>query len=621
MAFRKNNFEATPLTNVKQIETEEKPLLPKQKKETNTNKETKSRTRRNTNQRRTSRPVKKDDNKKTNNNQPAKKLKVIPLGGLGEIGKNLTVFETEDDIVIVDCGLKFPDEDMYGIDIVIPEFTYLIENRHKIRGLFITHGHEDHIGAIPYLLKQINIPIYGTKLTIGLLKRKLTEHGLDESAKLHIVKQGHIVKIKGFSVEFVTSNHSIPDSCALYIKSNCGTVFHTGDFKVDYTPVDNQQIDLQRMAAIGAEGVDLLIADSTNAEREGHAKSEASVGKTFNTLFKEGANKRIILATFATNVHRVQQVFDAAKKFKRKVAISGRSMVNVIGVAKELKYLKFNDNIMIELNDVDNYAPEQVVILTTGSQGEPMAALSRMANGEHRQFKITNEDYVIISATPIPGNEKTVADVINNLFELGADVVYQGAEGIHVSGHAQKEELKLMHSIIKPKYFMPAHGEYKMLSKHKDLAMELGMKEENIFVMKNGDILEIGDKAKVNGEAPNGLIMIDGLGIGDVGNIVLKDRKKLSEDGLFVVVVSLTKERVVSGPGIVSRGFVYMRESEELLNGAKDIAKKVLNKYKDRLFDYNSIKADMKYELEKYLYDNTKRRPMILPILMYVKID
>ncbi|MCO8193083.1 ribonuclease J [Anaerofustis sp. NSJ-163] len=618
MAFRKNNFEATPLSGVKRIESKEKKLLSSSSKYLE-HKDNKNKIQRNNIQRKATKNQKKAENNVSNING---KLKVIPLGGLGEIGKNLTVFETEEDIILVDCGLKFPDENMYGIDIVIPEFTYLIEKRNKIRGLFLTHGHEDHIGAIPYLLKQINIPIYGTKLTMGLLKNKLVEHKLDESTKLHIVKRGHTVHVKGFSVEFVTSNHSIPDSCALYITSPYGKVFHTGDFKVDYTPVDNQQINLQRMAAIGAQGVDLLIADSTNAEREGATKSEASVGRTFMSLFKEGIDKRIIVATFATNVHRVQQIFDAAKKFKRKVAISGRSMVNVISVAKELKYLKFNDNIMIELNEVDNYPPERVVILTTGSQGEPMAALSRMANGEHRQFKISNEDFVIISATPIPGNEKTVAEVINSLFELGAEVVYQGAEGIHVSGHAQKEELKLMHSIIKAKYFMPAHGEYKMLSKHKELAMELGMKEENIFVMKNGDILEIGpEKAKIKGEVPNGMTLIDGLGIGDVGNIVLKDRKKLSEDGLFIVVVSLTKERVVSGPGIVSRGFVYMRESEELLNGAKEIANKVLDKYKDRLFDYNSIKADMKYDLEKYLYDSTKRRPMILPILMYVRVD
>ena len=618
MAFRKNNFEATPLSGVKRIESKEKKLLSSSSKYLE-HKDNKNKIQRNNIQRKATKNQKKAENNVSNING---KLKVIPLGGLGEIGKNLTVFETEEDIILVDCGLKFPDENMYGIDIVIPEFTYLIEKRNKIRGLFLTHGHEDHIGAIPYLLKQINIPIYGTKLTMGLLKNKLVEHKLDESTKLHIVKRGHTVHVKGFSVEFVTSNHSIPDSCALYITSPYGKVFHTGDFKVDYTPVDNQQINLQRMAAIGAQGVDLLIADSTNAEREGATKSEASVGRTFMSLFKEGIDKRIIVATFATNVHRVQQIFDAAKKFKRKVAISGRSMVNVISVAKELKYLKFNDNIMIELNEVDNYPPERVVILTTGSQGEPMAALSRMANGEHRQFKISNEDFVIISATPIPGNEKTVAEVINSLFELGAEVVYQGAEGIHVSGHAQKEELKLMHSIIKAKYFMPAHGEYKMLSKHKELAMELGMKEENIFVMKNGDILEIGpEKDNIKGEVPNGMTLIDGLGIGDVGNIVLKDRKKLSEDGLFIVVVSLTKERVVSGPGIVSRGFVYMRESEELLNGAKEIANKVLDKYKDRLFDYNSIKADMKYDLEKYLYDSTKRRPMILPILMYVRVD
>ncbi len=618
MTFRKNNFEATPLSGVKRIENKEKKLLANSNR-TNEHKESRNKAQKNNGQHKSTKNQKKNENNQVNKNL---KLKVIPLGGLGEIGKNLTVFETDDDIILVDCGLKFPDENMYGIDVVIPEFTYLIEKRNKIRGLFLTHGHEDHIGAIPYLLKQINIPIYGTKLTMGLLKRKLVEHKLDESAKLHIVKRGHTVHVKGFSVEFVTSNHSIPDSCALYITCSCGKVFHTGDFKVDYTPVDNQQINLQRMASIGSEGVDLLIADSTNAEKEGSTKSEASVGRTFMSLFKEGIDKRIIVATFATNVHRVQQIFDAAKKFKRKVAISGRSMVNVVAVAKELKYLKFNDNVLIELSEVDNYPPERVVILTTGSQGEPMAALSRMANGEHRQFKISNEDFVIISATPIPGNEKTVAEVINSLFELGAEVVYQGAEGIHVSGHARQEELKLMHSIIKPKYFMPAHGEYKMLSKHKELAMELGMKEENIFVMKNGDILEIGpDKAKIKGEAPNGMTLIDGLGIGDVGNIVLKDRKKLSEDGLFIVVVSMTKERVVSGPGIVSRGFVYMRESEELLNGAKEIANKVLNKYKDRLFDYNSIKADMKYDLEKYLYDRTKRRPMILPILMYVKVD
>lgn len=618
MTFRKNNFEATPLSGVKRIENKEKKLLATSNR-TNEHKESRNKAQKNNGQHKSTKNQKKNENNQVNTNS---KLKVIPLGGLGEIGKNLTVFETDDDIILVDCGLKFPDENMYGIDVVIPEFTYLIEKRNKIRGLFLTHGHEDHIGAIPYLLKQINIPIYGTKLTMGLLKKKLVEHKLDESAKLHIVKRGHTVHVKGFSVEFVTSNHSIPDSCALYITCPYGKVFHTGDFKVDYTPVDNQQINLQRMASIGSEGVDLLIADSTNAEKEGSTKSEASVGRTFMSLFKEGIDKRIIVATFATNVHRVQQIFDAAKKFKRKVAISGRSMVNVVAVAKELKYLKFNDNVLIELNEVDNYPPERVVILTTGSQGEPMAALSRMANGEHRQFKISNEDFVIISATPIPGNEKTVAEVINSLFELGAEVVYQGAEGIHVSGHARQEELKLMHSIIKPKYFMPAHGEYKMLSKHKELAMELGMKEENIFVMKNGDILEIGpDKAKIKGEAPNGMTLIDGLGIGDVGNIVLKDRKKLSEDGLFIVVVSMTKERVVSGPGIVSRGFVYMRESEELLNGAKEIANKVLNKYKDRLFDYNSIKADMKYDLEKYLYDRTKRRPMILPILMYVKVD
>ena len=524
------------------------------------------------------------------------------------------------DIILVDCGLKFPDENMYGIDAVIPDFTYLLENRHKIRGLFITHGHEDHIGGISYLLKQINIPIYGTKLAMGLLNRKLSEHNLEKSTTLNIVKAGNTVNVRGFSVEFVQSNHSIPDSCCLYIKCKGGSVFHTGDFKMDYTPVDGQQINLQRIANIGAEGIDVLMADSTNAERPGQTKSEASVGKTFMNLFREADKRRIIVATFATNVHRVQQVFDAAKKYKRKIAISGRSMVNVIAVAKELKYLKFNDNILIDINDVDNYKPSQVVLLTTGSQGEPMAALSRMAKGEHRQFRVTNEDFVIISATPIPGNEKMVAEVISSLIKLGANVVYQGAEGIHVSGHAQIEELKLMHSLVKAKYFMPVHGEFKMLAAHRDIAVELGQKEENVFIMENGDVLEINKSgARITGSVQHGITMIDGLGIGDVGNIVLKDRKKLSEDGLFIVVISLTKNNVVSGPDIVSRGFVYMRESEELLSGAKNIARKVLSKYKNKLFDYNSIKTDMKYDLEKYLFEKTKRRPMILPILMYIK--
>lgn len=559
--------------------------------------------------------------KKTTEVKHREKLKVIPLGGLGEIGKNLTVFETDSDIIIVDCGLKFPDEEMYGIDSVIPEFTYLLEKKNKIRGLFITHGHEDHIGSIPYLLKNIDVPIYGTRLTIGLLERKLEEHGPD-NADLHVVKAGDVIKVRGFSIEFIQSNHSIPDSCCLCIKAGDYTVLHTGDFKIDFTPVDNQQINLQRIAQIGCEGVDLLIADSTNAEKEGHSKSEANVGRTFMQLFNNARNKRIILATFATNIHRVQQVFDAAKTYNRKVALSGRSMVNVVAVAKELGYLNFSNKTLIDLRDVDSYPPKEVIILTTGSQGEPMAALSRMAKGEHRQFKISKNDCVIISAIPIPGNEKMVADVINGIIEMGADVVYHGEDNIHVSGHAYQEELKLMNTIVKPRYFLPAHGENKMLAMHKNLAIELGMNEENVFVMKNGEVLELSEKgARIAGEVPNGLVMIDGLGIGDVGNIVLKDRKKLSEDGLFIIVVSMTREKVVSGPGIVSRGFVYMKESEELLNGAKDIVNGILKRYEGRMFDYNSIKADIKSDIERYLFEKTRRRPMILPVLMYVKID
>ena len=616
MAFRKDNYEATYLSGAGKKNTNSTDDSKKPRNISRLKNRKKSIQKRN----KISKTSKTKTKKKTVVKQK-QKLRVIPLGGLGEIGKNLTVFETEKDIILVDCGLKFPDEDMYGIDSVIPEFTYLIERKNKIRGLFITHGHEDHIGGIPYLLKNVDVPIYGTRLTIGLLKRKLVEHG-PEDANLNVVKAGDRIKVRGFSVEFIQSNHSIPDSCCLCIKTDDYTVLHTGDFKIDFTPVDNQQINLQRIAEIGIEGVDLLLADSTNAEKEGHSKSEANVGKTFMQLFGNAEKKRIILATFATNIHRIQQVFDTAEVYKRKVALSGRSMVNVVSVAKELGYLKFRDNTLIDLRDVDNYSPKDVIILTTGSQGEPMAALSRMAKGEHRQFKISKHDCVIISAIPIPGNEKLVADVINGIIEMGADVVYHGEDNIHVSGHACQEELKLMNTLVKPKYFLPAHGENKMLAKHKNLAIELGMDENDVFVMKNGEVLELSEKgAKVTGEVPNGIVMVDGLGIGDVGNIVLKDRKKLSEDGLFIIVVSITREKVVSGPGIVSRGFVYMRESEELLNGAKDIVNRILSGYEGRMYDYNSIKADIKYEIERYLFEKTRRRPMILPVLMYVKLD
>ncbi len=561
------------------------------------------------------------------NTQPMKKknpqigFKVIPLGGLGEIGKNFTIFECEDDIVIVDCGIKFPDGDMYGIDLVIPDFSYLDDKADRIRGLFITHGHEDHIGAIPYFIKKhAHVPIYGTRLTMGLLTNKLVEHGLEKKANLNVVNYRSVITVKGFSVEFVVTNHSIADSAALYIRCKGGKIFHTGDFKIDLTPVDSQQIDLHRIAQIGREGVDLLVADSTNAERKGYTPSESTVGESFLTLFASGSKKRIVVATFATNIHRIQQIFDAAKFYKRKVAISGRSMLNVIQVAKELKYLKFKDNIIVELKDINTHLPEQMVLLTTGSQGEPMSALSRMASGEHRQLKITKDDYVIISATPIPGNEKTVGNIISDLMKLGADVIYQGSSDVHVSGHACQEELKMIQALIKPRNFMPVHGEFRMLMKHAQLSKMMGVPEDHIFVLENGEVLEIsGENAKVAGTVQSGVTLIDGLGIGDVGNIVLKDRKKLSEDGLFIVVATLNADGTVSGPDIVSRGFVYMRESEDLLNNAKEICAKVLKAHSDNTYDYNSIKNEIKTELEKFLYDKTKRRPMILPILMYLK--
>lgn len=545
-------------------------------------------------------------------------LKVIPLGGLGEVGKNITVFECEDDIILVDCGLKFPDETMYGIDFVIADFAYLLENQAKIRGLFITHGHEDHIGGIPYLISNINVPIYGTKLAMGLLERKLEEKNLLKGAQINVVKCGMTISVKGFSVEFVATNHSIPDAAALFIRCKGYKVFHTGDYKIDYTPVDGTTADLQRMAQIGSEGVDLMLADSTSAEKEGFTKSESSIGESFHTLFD--TKKRIIVASFSTNVHRLQQVFDEAKFYKRKVALSGRSMVNVVTVAHELKYLKFKDSMLIDLKDVGKFLPEQLVILTTGSQGEPLSALTRMSQGEHRQFKPGPDDRVIISATPIPGNEKTVGKVINSLLELGSDVIYQGMEDVHVSGHGRQEELKLMLALIKPQYFMPVHGEFKMLSAAKNVAVKMGMPSDHVFLMENGDVLEISSqKASVSGKVTAGIVLIDGIGVGDVGNIVLKDRKKLSEDGLVIVAMTLAREGLVAGPDIVSRGFVYMKESEDLIGEIKDITVRVVYNNASNVFDYNTIKTAVRSELEKFLYEKTQRKPMVLPIIMYAK--
>ncbi|MCL1913828.1 MAG: ribonuclease J [Eubacteriaceae bacterium] len=547
-------------------------------------------------------------------------MKIIPLGGLEEIGKNFTLVECEDDIIIIDCGIKFPDIDMFGIDYVIPDLSYLEDKGHKIRGLFITHGHEDHIGGIPYFLKKFpNVPIYGTKLTIGLITNKLVEHRIDKKTTMHTVSFGQIANVRGFSVEFIPTNHSIADSAMFYIKNKAGSLFFTGDFKIDLTPVDGQIIDLARIGQIGLEGVDLLVSDSTNATRKGYTQSEKTVGESFDVLFTN-VKKRIVVATFATSIHRIQQVFDAAKQHRRKVVISGRSMVNVVGVARELKYLKFKDNILLDIKDLPKTHPEQVVLLTTGTQGEPMSALSRMAYGEHRQLSITEKDLVIISASPIPGNEKSVANIISELMKLGADVVYQGAGQVHVSGHGCQEEMKLIHALVKPKYFMPCHGEYHMLRTHAQLAESMGMSKNNIFLMQNGDVLQLDtESAKISGSVPSGIVFIDGTGIGDVGTIVLKDRKRLSQDGLLIIVATLDDHGLISGPDIVSRGFVYMRESEKLLSDAKNLCERVIKMNYFGYSDYSSIKNTIKFELERFLYDRTRRKPLVLPILMSAK--
>ena len=547
-------------------------------------------------------------------------FRVIPLGGLGEIGKKLTVIECENDIIIVDCGIKFPDENMYGVDFVLPDFSYLDDKITRIRGIFLTHGHEDHIGAIPYFLKRMgDIPIYGTKLTIGLLGNKLMEHKLENKCTLNVVRCSDVVKVDGFQVEFVATNHSIPDSCALYIKCKGGTVFHTGDFKVDLTPVDNQRINLSRMAQIGDEGVDLLISDSTNAQKPGFTPSESTVGESFKMLFAKAGSKRIVIATFATNVHRIQQVFDAAKAYKRKVIVSGRSMVNVIKVARELKYLKFKDSILVDLKDVNTLPPSQIVLLTTGSQGEPMSVLARMASNEHRLLKITDNDFVIISATPIPGNEKTVGFVINDLMKLGAEVIYQGAGDVHVSGHACQEELKLIQAIIKPKNFMPCHGEYRMLTINASLAKKVGIDPDHIFVMENGDVLDIcANKAYIADKVPSGITLVDGSGVGDVGNAVLKERRKLSEEGLFIIAIGMYDNEVVGTPKIVSKGFVYVRENELLIKQVKDLCLNIIDAYDLSEYDFNGLKIDIKNAVEKLLFEKTKRRPIVLPMIINI---
>ncbi len=548
-------------------------------------------------------------------------LKIIPLGGLLEIGKNITVFEYEDDIVIVDCGLAFPEDEMLGIDLVIPDISYLEKNKDKIRGLVVTHGHEDHIGAIPYLLKQIDVPIYATPLTVGLINNKLEEHKLLRKTKIKTVLQGQTIKLGKFKVEFIRSCHSIPDSVMLAITTPVGTVIHTGDFKIDHTPIDGQHMNLGRLAELGNAGVLALMSDSTNSERKGYTMSESSVGVVFDKLFLN-CKKRIVVATFASNVHRVQQIVDAAVENNRKIAVCGRSMINMIETARELGYIKVPDNVFIDIDMIKNYTDEQLVIITTGSQGETMSALTRMAAGEHKKVVITPNDLIIISATPIPGNEKFVSKVIDDLMQIGAEVVYSALEAIHVSGHACQEEQKLMIALTKPKYFIPVHGEYRQLQAHAETATKMGIEKENIFALTNGRILELNSKsAKLSGTVPFGRVLVDGLGVGDVGNIVLRDRQHLSQDGLIIIVLTMDSStgEVVSGPDVISRGFVYVRESENLMDDIKKIVREEIHKCEERqIKDWSTIKATLRDGLRDYVYQKTKRNPMILPIIMEI---
>lgn len=549
-------------------------------------------------------------------------VRFMALGGLNEIGKNLYVYECANDMFIIDCGLAFPDEEMLGVDLVVPDFTYLEKNRERFRGIIITHGHEDHIGAIPYLLKKINVPIYGTRLTLGMVEGKLREHGLMAQASLNVVEPRQNVKMGCMSVEFIRVNHSIPDSCALAIHTPAGVIVHTGDFKVDYTPIEGGIIDLARFGELGNRGVLALMSESTNVERPGYTKSERSVGESFKGLFSRAEGKRIIIATFSSNIHRIQQIIDEAVKHGRKVAVSGRSMVNVMSTAAELNYIKVPDNTIIDIEDVNTVDPEDLVIITTGSQGEPLSALSRMSSGDHRQVTITPNDFIIISANPIPGNEKLVTKVVNELMKQGAEVIYEGMYEVHVSGHACQEELKMMISLTRPKFFVPIHGEYKHLKKHVKLAMDMGIPENRTFIADLGDVLETdGVDMKLAGTVPSGRVMVDGLGIGDVGSVVLRDRKHLSEDGVMIIVATIERENghVIAGPDIVSRGFVYVRESEELLDEAKKLMKQVMDDCVERgVREWGNIKSAMRDALSEFIYKETKRSPMILPIIMEV---
>ncbi len=620
--------------NIKRSKKEEEKKT--QTKRTRTRKENKTekkgtqpteekRTRKPYQRRNTNKIMKQEKNEKSskeNNIFKKPKLKIIPLGGLHEIGKNITVFEYENEIIVVDCGLSFPDDDMLGVDLVIPDITYLEKNVDKIKGLVITHGHEDHIGGVPYLLKKINIPIYATRLAAGLIRNKLEEHKLLRSTKLNEVMQGQTIKLgKNFKVEFIRSSHSIPDSVMLAITTPAGTVLHTGDFKVDYTPIDGKLMDFGRIAELGNKGILALMADSTNAERKGFTMSESSVGEVFDKLFLH-CTKRIVVATFASNVHRVQQIVNSAIKYNRKIAVCGRSMINMIETARNLGYIECPENIFIDIDMINNYTDEQLVIITTGSQGEPMSALTRMAAGDHRKVKITPNDLVIISATPIPGNEKFVSKVIDDLMQIGAEVVYSSLEDIHVSGHACQEEQKLILALAKPKYFIPVHGEYRQLIAHSETAQSMGIDKDNIIMLSNGRVLEINENSsEFTSTVPSGRVLVDGLGVGDVGSIVLRDRQHLSQDGLIVIVLTMDSStgEVIAGPDVISRGFVYVRESENLMDDVKSVVRHEIKKCEEKgIRDWSTIKTTTRENLRDYIFAKTKRNPMIIPIIMEV---
>ena len=548
-------------------------------------------------------------------------LRIIPLGGLGEIGKNITAIEYEDEIIVIDCGISFPDEDMYGIDLVIPDIKYLLDNKDKVKGLFLTHGHEDHIGAIPYILKQINMPVYGTKLTIGLVESKLKEHDMLSKTNLIPISPGESIKLNKLIIEFIRVTHSIAESCALAIHTSIGIVLHTGDFKIDYTPIDGKVMDLNRIAQLGQEGILLLMADSTNVERAGHSLSEKIIGETLNRIISN-ANGRVIVATFASNIHRMQQIADASMMYNRKIVFSGRSMENISNVAMDLGYLHIPEESIVGIEDLNRYPSDKITIITTGSQGEPMAGLSRIAYGSHRHISIEQDDLFIISASPIPGNDKLVSRVINQLYRKGVEVIYEDLEDIHVSGHAYKEELKLIHTLVKPKYFMPVHGEYRHLKHHSDLALKLGMDKSNVFTLETGQVLEISqDKAIATEKVHTGVVFVDGIGVGDVGNIVLRDRRDLARDGMVTIVVAINKETysIVSGPDIITRGFIYARESEDLIKKTKDVAKEEIEIcLENNIIEWQVLKSGVRKSVEQLLYHKTKRRPSVFPIIMEV---